>query len=538
MAGTEKFGGKNFHITREEVDQIGEALKCEEFRKLLAEYAEEVSDPANVKLYQEEMTQLEKERGVDVTFINPEPGYVIKTSVDGNRKAFLNICKNENVVKPTSQPVMSGNSRGFNWLLPHSLAPPRDDADKNRNRCVVYDVVFHPEAFDLAESNPKFKSMLTETALDAVENNFNVKLDRRNVRYPKIRFKGALKPAVIRKNVEGAAGKDADDDLLPDIFKLPADENESTKPKKEKIVPRPPAVSQVPEPASYTTPKYSVIHRSCLDMQDFANDRTANINATIPKELAVEVNLPLLSSSADVVLDVMEKSLLLVSESPAKYKLELQLPYHVDEERGSAKFDQSARKLIVTLPVKFGSKPCAADAGREDSGVECDHSCRTSESGSGDEVGVESKQGANEDALRTNNFPTDADVGYRTSDKAVQLFLKSDLCYSLPTFTCNTVDSMVVFTLHVKNVDASTVERQYIGESGIHVKFVSIGCCVEEESVNIETWDNNVILQLQFRSCDSVLTDYLVGVDEGSAVKHILPEPAAIGEKLRNIEVS
>lgn len=60
-------------ISRDEVNRIGEALKHEEFRKMFVEYCEEITDPENRKLYEKEITQLEKERGIDVQFINPEP---------------------------------------------------------------------------------------------------------------------------------------------------------------------------------------------------------------------------------------------------------------------------------------------------------------------------------------------------------------------------------------------------------------------------------------------------------------------------------
>ena len=55
----------------------------EKFRDLLREYAEEISDPENRKKYEEEIAQLERERGMNVKFINPTPGHVLKTSVDG-----------------------------------------------------------------------------------------------------------------------------------------------------------------------------------------------------------------------------------------------------------------------------------------------------------------------------------------------------------------------------------------------------------------------------------------------------------------------
>ena len=70
---------------------ISICLKDEKFRDLLKEYAEEISDPENRKRYEEEIAQLERDRGMDVKFINPTPGHVLKTSIDG-KKSYQLIC--------------------------------------------------------------------------------------------------------------------------------------------------------------------------------------------------------------------------------------------------------------------------------------------------------------------------------------------------------------------------------------------------------------------------------------------------------------
>ena len=164
----------SLEVTRAELKDLTDCLKKEEFRKLLIEYAEEVSDPENQKLYQEEITQLEKERGVDVTFVNPEPGYVIKTSVNGEKKCFLNISQSNIVNKPSSHPSQDEGQRGLQWSIPYTLTPPRDDLDKKNVRCVVFDVVFHPDTLYLASKNPRFREIVNSTAMDGVENNFKV----------------------------------------------------------------------------------------------------------------------------------------------------------------------------------------------------------------------------------------------------------------------------------------------------------------------------------------------------------------------------
>lgn len=165
---------EDFDVSREELKNITDCLKKEEFRKLLIEYAQEVTDPDNRKIYEREITQLEKERGVDVTFVNPEPGYVIKTSVDGDRKCFLNISKNDIVERPTSQPSYEQGHRGLQWSIPYTLIPPRYDLDKKNVPCMVFDVVFHPDTIYLASKNARFREIVNNTAMDGVESNFKV----------------------------------------------------------------------------------------------------------------------------------------------------------------------------------------------------------------------------------------------------------------------------------------------------------------------------------------------------------------------------
>lgn len=164
-------------ITKEEFERISEALKKEEFRKLFLDYIEEIQDPENRKRYEEEIKQIEAERGVDVVFINPQPGFVIKTSQDGSQKCFINCAKSEHVAKPTNQICLdpkTGN-RGLSWSIPMAQAPPRDDLDNKNKRCRVYDVVFHPDALYLAERNASFHKCLVDTSLDAVEREYKVR---------------------------------------------------------------------------------------------------------------------------------------------------------------------------------------------------------------------------------------------------------------------------------------------------------------------------------------------------------------------------
>ena len=100
----------------------------------------------------------------------------------------------------------------------------------------------------------------------------------------------------------------------------------------------------------FTIPGHRIVHRGEFDMQNCANALTTQVHSMRPKELLIEIDLPLCQSSNNVDLDVCERSLKLHCDAP-KYSLDLALPYPVRESDSHARFDKKQRKLIVTLAV-------------------------------------------------------------------------------------------------------------------------------------------------------------------------------------------
>ena len=197
MASREKL--EDLNITHEELEKLTEALKQDEFKKLFFEYVEEISSSENRERYESEIRQLENERGMDVKFINTEPGYVIKTTVGGETKAFINVCKNENVGKPSSVKKVGQDGRpGLSWTLPHSFTTPREDLDREKKKCQIFDFVVHPDTYRMAETNTRFKKMINDLALDGIRKQFDVNPDTKNVKFPKMKYKGTPTPTVIR----------------------------------------------------------------------------------------------------------------------------------------------------------------------------------------------------------------------------------------------------------------------------------------------------------------------------------------------------
>ncbi|OXU22598.1 hypothetical protein TSAR_009727 [Trichomalopsis sarcophagae] len=564
---------EELEVTREELDSLTECMKKDEFRKLLLEYAEEVSDPENRARYESEIRQLERERGVDVTFVNPEPGYVIKTSLDGRLKCFLNVGQSEHVGKPSStkcrdDSTSNGPAAGLSWSIPYILAPPRDDLDKSRQRCRVFDVVFHPDTLYLAERNSRFRQIVNDTALDGVENSFKVKLDRKNLKFPKMSFKGVSQPTVIRKPCEEPAEKL---DIEPEIYqKLMSTYDEKrerrSKSMEGKSVKGAPTTkyynSRTDETennnSDYTTPKFIVKHQSNIKMDEFMESRDAKMHSAIPENLVIDINLPLLKTAADTVLDVQERHLSLKSERPAKYNLELPLSHRVDPDNGNAKFDSKLRKLIVTLPV-IRQKSFLGDA-KEDSGVESDHGSPVPES---EDISNQLTQEESNDCQNlqnllicdiseNNNVQSDcADTALRTNKEsnANALFMNPNVKYSLPAFTCNLYDNVLAVTVHAKNVDSESINHRMLeNNAGLHILLSSIGTgffpiyyslCLKIEkdavipdTLTVEPWDNNVVISVKIKNAET-MSRYFAGMDERFMEAKELSVGASIKNKLQ-----
>ncbi|XP_036984598.2 protein kintoun isoform X3 [Artibeus jamaicensis] len=215
---------------------------------------------------------------------------------------------------------------------------------------MVYDVVFHPGALTLARRHERFRQMLDSTALEAVEKQFGVKLDHRNAKMLKIKYKGTPEAAVLRTPLPGGVPARPEGELespLPDFpypYRSLAASGNFVRPEH----PAPSSPEAVPHPAP-TQPRYSVVQRHHVDLQDYRCSRDS-APSPVPQELVVTIELPLLRSAEQAALEVTGKLLCLDSKKP-DYQLRLSLPYPVDDSHGKAQFNKTRRQLVVTLPV-------------------------------------------------------------------------------------------------------------------------------------------------------------------------------------------
>ena len=152
-----------FKATKNEVQAIDKALQDPTFRAMLVDYVHDVQD--NQDQYKAEVRKFEAQQGFNVTFLQPSPGYVIKTRVLASDnaedndlsigKVFINVCSDDNVEDAKE---MKADWQGrIPWAVPYSTSKPRRDVDKAGEQCIVYDVLFHPNVIKKTQDNVMFR---------------------------------------------------------------------------------------------------------------------------------------------------------------------------------------------------------------------------------------------------------------------------------------------------------------------------------------------------------------------------------------------
>lgn len=398
-----------------------------------------------------------------------------------------------------------------------------------------------------------------------------MKLDRKNLKFPKMNFKGTCEATVIRKECDKPAetSLETESEIYQKIISGYDNYREKqTKKLEEKSQQRstPKTIyykntekSQDTE-IKYTIPKYTITYQSDMELEEYTYSKDAKMYSATPKRLIVVIYLPLLKSANDATLDIHERSLTLTSEKPAKYLLELPLSYLVDGDNGNAKFDTKHKKLTVTLPVI--RKNFSLGDTREDSGVDTDHGSPVRDAND-ESIFVEnsesncSKSNTRPLIVELNNENNSEvqinDTALRTRESVeMTSFMNPNIKYNIPMFTCNTYDNILAITIHVKNVDSESIFHKVLDNMlGIHVLLTSVGAgffpvyysicfkldnnSVDSDSITIEPWDNNVIITLALRSTE--LTRYFVGLDEEFMEAKEFSSAISVKSKLKELVV-
>lgn len=130
-------------------------------------------------------------------------------------------------------------------------------------------------------------------------------------------------------------------------------------------------------------------------------------------------------------------------------------------------------------------------------------------------------------------------------------FFESSINYALPHFTFNRFENIVAFTLHVKNVESSSIEALDAANS-YRLKFTTIGSgyfnnyyafyfalptgtATIAEQPRVETWDNNVVIQIELDSIDRFCS-YDVGVSWKNCKTFVCNEKKSYHERKSSID--
>ncbi|XP_011410286.1 PREDICTED: protein kintoun-like [Amphimedon queenslandica] len=475
-------GREDFKMTQDEANRLVEALKKEEFRKLLAEYAEEISNPENKRLYEEEIAKLEQERGVDVKFIHPTPGHVLKTClVPSKKKVFINICCCD-LIEPAMPNEREIGATKTMWSIPYSLTPAREDVDKANNRITIFDAIFNPATYKKGKEMPKFCDLIESTALDGIEKDLKVNIDRKHIKRLKQPYKGNPHPTVIRKRTDKKTPEPIGHLKVP--YPPLQEEKNEKKPKTSN------GTSTDP-----TEPKYSIVYSGDFDCQDFTYSQTNNKR---PTRIIITIELPKLTTAAKLDVDIYEKLVILHNSDPL-YHLELPLAYPVDEDNGIAKFHKQNKSLVLTLqviplPVKnHTTLPLSV----QDDVNALENNDEVSET---ENISTFDEESTGEEKLDQ--------INTETSEPCI---VKSDWSvmeqWQCPPFSFNQEKDIISFVLHVSQVKASTI-TYHIDTNSAQITFRSTGaysfyvsfhedCRLISNESGFSVSDDNVVLRFK-----------------------------------------
>ncbi|MPC17320.1 Protein kintoun [Portunus trituberculatus] len=456
-------------ISNEDCTLLAKSFKDKKFRQLLCDYAKEVNDPENRKQYEEEVIEFEKERGVEAVFIHPSPGFALTLrGDDDDGVGFVNICSSDVVQKPDLQAVSGGGKKCHKWSLPHAIAKPRREAvhdhrDRSRKPTAVYDVVFHPEALQLAFHSPVIKQSLIDTALDSLRKHYSVKVGKveevKEKQYIGMPAQSIIKRHVDKKHFQADEQKSAYKDHRTNIIG-----NSFVNVSEEKIS----------EESNFVEPKYKLKYVRKMDIQDYSVQLIPQCNQPWqPQALELEVNLPQVSRASQLNCDIQQQSVLLTTESEPKYKLKLPLRYPIDEDQSTAKFDVSTQKLTLNLAVVPSNKNSDklvshSQSPPSDSGIECELDLRTN--GDSDNVSEESVSSQDDGAKDVEEV-----TGAEEEDNVFEPSSAEHKLTLAPNYSVQQNKESMIISLYCGNVLPSSMKVEQVDNLYAGIEFSCIG---------------------------------------------------------------
>ena len=307
--------------------------------------------------------------------VTPLPGFVAKTrsATHKGRKVFINVCQSDHVDKPA--PVEGADdSEEVQMRIPMSLGPPREDLDKSGEVCTVYDVVFNPEAVEMALREEEMRQFMMNIAVYQIQQKCKDEVST-DMTFPKVKgnYKGiAPMPQIMRKKgvpPPPVPGSKAEKEKLE---KEAAEKAAATSSKIEEM--EGPRVESLPAP-SYAVEPRSVLpggelvplKGACavggtgsLGEPDVGASEGVIVEAPSPgppssadaNALSIKVHLPAVEDESAIKLELSTEQLELLI--PGTCALSVQLPQAVCLPPLSATFETKRRILSILVRTDTG----------------------------------------------------------------------------------------------------------------------------------------------------------------------------------------
>ena len=335
-------------LTATEAKQFNEAFKSEEFCRLMADYVDSLSDPANREQQEAYISELEanKELPPGKSLIRPNAGFVVKCHISGTngkplkKKIFLNLVHSDAIMKPSKEEEKTSSQA--KWSVPYAIGPVRMEHDKSNNLVPTFDICFHPLSLQYAHARKEFRDMVIGISQSAVMDAYSkssgedITIDSNYTILKNVRYKnGTPKTLIVSSRDQSSAQDRVKEDLSAKPIAAPdfAEEAADATTHKESLSDE--------EVRKVILPKYKIVEQGMFELTN---------QSRRPKQLIMHVYLENVASASEIDLDVSETKVHVGSEKHG-YSLDAKLPYPIDSQKGKATFDKAKRSLILRLPL-------------------------------------------------------------------------------------------------------------------------------------------------------------------------------------------
>lgn len=172
--------GKKIDMNVNELKTFTKAMEQKEFKSLMGDYVDEISDPKHKPEMKAYLRQMEAQGDLPpgTELIQPRVGFCMKTTCKKmvsernktffDQKCFINVCFHEKIEKAVRTPITrEDGSNGFDWRLPYRVSQLQHQQDGQGELVSQYDVVFNDDIIQYM-MHAEFQKFVADTAIDGV----------------------------------------------------------------------------------------------------------------------------------------------------------------------------------------------------------------------------------------------------------------------------------------------------------------------------------------------------------------------------------